>query len=198
MRWKRGALVLAIVGAVVGTGAGVGAQIPEPEIITPRLTPPPSPEPTPKPTPRPTPKPKPPPDDEKEKPLNSGRGRRVIYSNPKQRVWLVDSQGRVVGTWLVSGRRNIPAGGEYRVFSRSRYSRSMNHQYRIEYMVRFAHGRDAAIGFHSIPVDDNGNPAQSESELGTYQSAGCVRQKKSDAAKMWDFAQLDTKVVVIY
>ena len=198
MRWRRAALVFAIVGAVVASGSTVGAQLPEPKIITPRLTPTPSPEPTPVPTPKPKPKPKPPPEDETRKPLDSGRGRRVIYSNPKQRVWIVDSQGNVVGTWKVSGKKDVPSGGEYRVFSRSRYSRSMDYRYRIEYMVRFAHGRDAAIGFHSIPVDDNGNPAQSESELGTYQSAGCVRQKKSDAAKMWDFAQIDTKVVVIY
>jgi lipoprotein-anchoring transpeptidase ErfK/SrfK len=74
----------------------------------------------------------------------------------------------------------------------------MDGEYTMEYMVRFAHGQSADIGFHSIPVDGNGRPAQSEDELGTYQSRGCVRQKTSDAAKMWDFAQLDTPVVVTY
>jgi hypothetical protein len=197
MRWKVAALVIAIVAGLVLTAPRSSAF--PPKVITPRLTPTPSPDPTPVPTPRPTPKPKPAhPSDDKTKPLNSGRGRRVIYSNPRQRVWLIDSEGRVVGTWRVSGKKDIPSGGDYRVFSRSRYSRSLDYRYRIEYMVRFAHGRDAAIGFHSIPVDDNGNPAQTESELGRYKSAGCVRQKKSDAALMWDFAHIDTKVVVIY
>jgi lipoprotein-anchoring transpeptidase ErfK/SrfK len=187
------AVVACVVGFVLAGTIDARAQLPEPKLIVP--TPTPDPTPTPKPTPKPEPKPKP-----KHPPLpaNSGEGRRVVYSNPKQRVWIVDKGQHVIGSWLVSGRENIPSGGNYRVFSRSRYSRSMNGQYRIEYMVRFAHGRSADIGFHSIPVDDNGRPAQSEDELGTYQSAGCVRQKKSDAAKMWDFAQLDTRVVVTY
>ncbi len=193
MRLEVGALVAAIVLGFILT-APRSTALP-PEVIFPRLTPTPSPSPTPVPTPKPE-RPKPPPEDTS-KPKDSGRGRRVIYSNPRQRVWIVDSRGNVVGTWLVSGRKDIPAGGDYRVFSRSRHTRSMDHRYRMEYMVRFAHGRDAAIGFHAIPVDDNGNPAQSESELGTYQSAGCVRQKKSDALEMWDFGQIDTKVVVI-
>ena len=196
MRLKVWGVVVAVVLGFILTAPRSSAF--PPEIVLPRLTPTPSPSPTPVPTPKPKPKPPAKPSDDKRKPLNSGHGRRVIYSNPKQRVWLVDSQGNVVGTWLVSGRRSIPAGGSYKVFSRSRYTRSMDYRYRMEYMVRFAHGREAAIGFHSIPVDDNGNKAQSESELGSYRSAGCVRQKYSDAQKMWDFAQLDTKVVVIY
>jgi lipoprotein-anchoring transpeptidase ErfK/SrfK len=189
-------LVVAIAVGFLVTAPRSNAQQDGPRVVLPRLTPSPSPTPTPVPTPKPRPKPKP--TEDTSKPDNSGHGRRVVYSNPRQRVWLVDSQGKVIGTWKVSGRKDIPAGGGYKVFSRSRYTRSMDYRYRMEYMVRFAHGRDAAIGFHSIPVDDNGNPAQSESELGTYQSHGCVRQKKSDAIKMWDFAQLDTKVVVIY
>jgi lipoprotein-anchoring transpeptidase ErfK/SrfK len=192
-------LVAGVVAVSVGWTAPSSAQLPGPKLITPRLTPTPSPPPTPKPTPRPTPKPPPPkPSDDTSKPDNSGHGRRVVYSNPRQRVWLIDSQGRVVGTWKVSGKKDVPSGGTYSVFSRSRYATSEHGDYHMEYMVRFAHGEHLAIGFHSIPVDDNGNPAQSESELGTYKSHGCVRQKKSDALKMWDFAQVDTKVVVIY
>jgi lipoprotein-anchoring transpeptidase ErfK/SrfK len=191
---RRKIVLIVIIGAIVFAGRGVGAKQDEPRVVLPRLTPSPSPSPT----PVPTPKPKPPPKPEESKPDNSGHGRRVVYSNPKQRVWLIDSAGKVIGTWLVSGRKDIPSGGGYSVFSRSRYTRSMDGRYQMEYMVRFAHGRSADIGFHAIPVDDNGNPAQSESELGTYQSAGCVRQKESDAIKMWDFAQIDTKVVVIY
>jgi lipoprotein-anchoring transpeptidase ErfK/SrfK len=191
-------VVIGVIASAMFAGAPSSAGPLDPEIVTPRLTPTPSPEPTPVPTPKPKPKPNPNPAPDTSKPDNSGRGRRVVYSNPKQRVWLIDSGGRVIGTWLVSGKKDVPSGGEYRVFSRSRYASSMDYRYRMEYMVRFAHGRDADIGFHSIPKDDNGNPAQRESELGTYQSAGCVRQKKSDALKMWDFAHIDTKVVVIY
>lgn len=194
VRLKLGALLAGVVVASVAT-APTSSALP-PEVVLPRLTPTPSPSPTPKPTPKPTPTPTP--REDLSKPKDSGRGRRVIYSNPRQRVWIIDSRGNVAGTWLVSGRRSVPARGEYRVFSRSRHTRSMDYRYRMEYMVRFAHGRDAAIGFHSIPTDDNGREIQSESELGSYRSAGCVRQKRSDALKMWDFAQLDTKVVVVY
>lgn len=186
-------LLAAFASAMVVARAATGEPDPGVRVVLPH---------TPSPSPDPTPTPKPEPKREKPSypplPPNSGDGRRVVYSNPKQRVWIVDKGQHVIGSWLVSGRENIPSGGNYRVFSRSRYSRSMNGEYKIEYMVRFAHGRSADIGFHSIPVDDNGAPAQSEDELGTYQSRGCVRQKKSDAAKMWDFAQIDTPVIVTY
>ncbi len=65
----------------------------------------------------------------------------------------------------------------------------------MEYMVRFARGRSLAIGFHSIPTSRKG-PIQREDELGHFRSAGCVRQKFSDAEKLWNFAPVGTKVVV--
>jgi lipoprotein-anchoring transpeptidase ErfK/SrfK len=64
-------------------------------------------------------------------------------------------------------------------------------------MVRFARGETLAIGFHSIPVDRNGRPLQSESELGQYRSAGCIRQRKADAARLYDWAPVGTTVVVL-
>jgi lipoprotein-anchoring transpeptidase ErfK/SrfK len=193
MRLKVTALAaVAVLIAIVFFG-GASSALPQVTGLPP-LTPTPSPTPT----PAPTPKPKPKPPQYPPLPANSGRGHRVVYSNPKQRVWIVDKDQHVIGSWKVSGRKDIPSGGGYEVFSRSRYATSESGNYHMEYMVRFAHGQHLAIGFHSIPKDDNGNPAQSESELGTYQSHGCVRQLKSDAKKMWDFAQLDTKVVVTY
>ena len=193
MRLKPGIVVAAMILGFIFTGPHSSAD--SPRVVLPRLTPSPSPSPTPVPTPKP--KPPPEPKEDVRKPASSGHGRRVIYSNPRQRVWIVDSKGSVLGTWLVSGKRSIPSGGEYRVFSRSRYATS-EHGYHMEYMVRFAHGERLAIGFHSIPTDDEGREIQSEDDLGSYRSAGCVRQKKSDALRMWNFAQLDTKVVVIY
>lgn len=73
----------------------------------------------------------------------------------------------------------------------------MNGRARMEYMVRFAHGRGAAIGFHSIPTDLSGRPLQTEAQLGTYRSAGCVRQKNIDAAFLYAWAPVGTKVVVV-
>lgn len=129
-------------------------------------------------------------------PPDSGWGRRIVYSNSQQRVWLVEWNEGVVGSWLVSGRRGMPRAGTYRVFSKSRYSSARGGRVRMEYMTRFARGRRLAIGFHSIPVTRRGAPIQTEAQLGTYRSAGCVRQKLSDAKALWDFAAIGTPVVV--
>jgi hypothetical protein len=50
-------------------------------------------------------------------PANTGSGRRIIYSNTWQRVWLVDDANRLVRSYLVSGRRDTPHAGVYRVYS---------------------------------------------------------------------------------
>ncbi len=126
-------------------------------------------------------------------PDDSGSGRRVVYSNSQQRVWLVEEDGRTDSSYLVSGRQGDPPAGTYQVFSRSRHARSG--KVSMEYMVRFARTTGLDIGFHAIPVGRKG-PVQSESELGQYRSKGCVRQKHSDAAHLWDWAPVGTPVVV--
>jgi lipoprotein-anchoring transpeptidase ErfK/SrfK len=130
-------------------------------------------------------------------PGDSGDGRRVVYSVGQQRVWWVESDNRVVNTYLVSGRKGTPARGTYRVFSKSRYTTSLDGGSRMEYMIRFTWGRNAAIGFHSIPVNRYGTPLQSESQLGSPLSAGCVRQRMADAAGLWNWAPVGTTVVVV-
>ena len=67
----------------------------------------------------------------------------------------------------------------------------------MRFMVRFAHGPDGDnIGFHEIPRN-NGRPLQSDSQLGTPLSHGCVRQSTADAQAMWAFAGIGTVVVVV-
>ena len=41
-------------------------------------------------------------------PPNSGTGRRIVYSNKQQRLWLVEANGVVSHTFLVSGRHGLP------------------------------------------------------------------------------------------
>jgi len=130
-------------------------------------------------------------------PGDSGAGRRVVYSLGQQRVWWVEADNRVVNTYLVSGKAGTPALGTYHVYSKSRYTTSIGGSARMEFMVRFAWGHSAAIGFHSIPVNRYGAPLQSESQLGTPLSAGCVRQRWWDAAGLWDWAPIGTTVVVV-
>ncbi len=127
-------------------------------------------------------------------PAGSGEGRRIVYCVSCQRVWYAEADGAVVKSNLVSGRAGTPRPGTYSVFSRSRVASSGS--VTMEYMVRFAHGRTLAIGFHAIPRTSSGTPIQSEAQLGTYRSHGCVRQADRDALYTWNFAPVGTKVVV--
>ncbi|MFN7149612.1 MAG: L,D-transpeptidase [Microthrixaceae bacterium] len=130
-------------------------------------------------------------------PGDSGHGRRIVYSVGQQRVWWVETDGTVVNSYLVSGRAGTPARGTYHVFSKSRYTTSLDGSARMEFMVRFAWGRTAAIGFHSIPTNRYGTPLQSEAQLGTPLSAGCVRQRWVDAQGLYNWAPVGTAVVVV-
>jgi hypothetical protein len=130
-------------------------------------------------------------------PTASGTGRRVVFSKSVQRVWLVDAAGTVESTYLVSGSvTNNLTPGRYHVYSRSRWAVGIEDSGVMQYFVRFAHGANAAIGFHSIPTK-NGTPLQTVAQLGTPQSHGCIRQRLSDAKQMWDFADVGTAVVVV-
>ena len=130
-------------------------------------------------------------------PLRSGEGRRVVFSENRQRVWLVGAHDRVRRTYPVSGSLldNL-APGTYAVYSRSEQAWGIDDSGTMRYFVRFAHGHNAAIGFHDIPVKD-GHPVQSVSQLGTPQSHGCIRQRRTDAVALWHFAPIGTTVVVV-
>jgi hypothetical protein len=133
-------------------------------------------------------------------PSASGSGRRIVFDMSRQRVWLVGQRaGRDVvrRTYLVSGSvTDNLRPGTYRVYSRSARAWGVDDSGTMRYMVRFAHGARAAIGFHDIPVD-NGAPVQTRAQLGTPLSHGCIRQWRPDAQALWRFAPMRTKVVVL-
>ncbi len=132
-------------------------------------------------------------------PAASGAGRRIVFSEHLQRVWLVGSHDDTVQkTYLVSGSvtDNLQPGS-YSVYSRSRWATGIDDSGVMQYFVRFTQGpTGAAIGFHSIPTK-NGVPLQTTAQLGTPQSHGCIRQWKPDAVALWQFAPVGTKVVVV-
>lgn len=130
-------------------------------------------------------------------PADSGTGRRAVYSEGQQRVWIVSARERVRRTYLVSGSiyDNLDPG-TYSVYSRSLNAIGIDDSGTMQYFVRFTQGDSgAAIGFHDIPVDE-GARVQDVSELGTPTSHGCIRQRTADAKAMWNFAQVGTTVVV--
>ena len=139
------------------------------------------------------------PDQAPEVPADSGSGRRVVFDMGDQRVWLVDRRdGKEVTlrTYLVSGSvtDNLDPG-TYSVYSKSLQAWGVDDSGSMRYMVRFAHGTRAAIGFHDIPKLD-GELVQTRDQLGTPQSHGCIRQWRPDARALWQFAPPGTKVVV--
>jgi hypothetical protein len=137
------------------------------------------------------------PRDDETLPAESGEGRRVVFSESRQRVWLVGEAGNVRDTYLASGSvsDNLDPG-TYSVYSRSEDAVGIDDSGTMKYFVRFTQGdTGAAIGFHDIPILD-GKRVQTFDELGTPQSHGCIRQRRSDAIALWNFAPLGTTVVV--
>jgi hypothetical protein len=130
-------------------------------------------------------------------PEGTGTGKRVVFSEGRQRVWLVNEDEQIERTYLVSGSiyDNLEPGA-FNVYSRSEDAWGVDDSGSMKYFVRFTQGdTGAAIGFHDIPIKD-GVPAQTESQLGTPLSHGCVRQRRSDAIALWKFAPLGTSVIV--
>ena len=128
-------------------------------------------------------------------PARSGAGRRIVYCNSCQRVWLVEADTSISRTYQVSGRQGVPRPGMYKVKSKSDPAFS-EHGLRLNHMVRFATGQRLQIGFHAIPVGSRG-PIQPLRQLGRPLSSGRVRQAPADAQALWEFAALGTQVVVL-
>lgn len=134
-------------------------------------------------------------------PQKSGTGRRVVYDISDRRVWLVNADGSLHGTWKVTGRPGKPAPGTYKVFSKSKTTRTVDGKYRFGHMVRFARAASGvAIGFHDLPYSTvTGKPIMPASKIGEpgYRSGGCVRQRPRDAEEMYRWAKIGTVVVTL-
>jgi lipoprotein-anchoring transpeptidase ErfK/SrfK len=130
-------------------------------------------------------------------PVGSGEGKRIVFDQSDQRVWLVADDGTVQRTYLVSGSLydNLDPG-TYTVYSKSKHAYGIDDSGTMKWFVRFTQGTNgAAIGFHDIPVD-GGAQVQTVAQLGTPQSHGCIRQERHDAIALWKFAPIGTQVVV--
>jgi hypothetical protein len=131
-------------------------------------------------------------------PPDSGSGRRIVYSMYQQRVWLMEDNGYITNTHLVSGRLGLPGFGVYHVYSKS-LSTFATHNPSItwNYMVRFAVGpQGGGIGLHEIPWQ-YGHPVQTVEQLGQPLSGGCLRQTHDDAVLVWNWAPIGTPVIVV-
>ena len=131
-------------------------------------------------------------------PVGSGNGRRIVYANRQQRVWVINENNEVIRTFLVSGMLGQPGKGTFRVFSKSPTSFSPEFAgVTFRFMTRFAIGRNGGnIGFHEIPVR-NKKPMQTAEELGAFKGSGCLRSSTQDAIFIYQWAKIGTKVVVV-
>ena len=131
-------------------------------------------------------------------PANTGVGRRIIYCNSCQTVWLVEADNYVTASYRVSGRTGTPNPGEYHVFRKLEMGRSKSHpDLRLPWFVGFAWGSTTDIGFHGIPLEPDGSQIEDDSQLGTPLSSGCVRENQLTAKLLFDWAPVDTLVVVL-
>lgn len=130
-------------------------------------------------------------------PDHSGHGRRIVFDQSDQRVWLVAPGGRVERSYLVTGSKweNLRPGS-YHVKSKTRQARTYRGGGTFEYFVKFTQGHTAAIGFHAVTVRNNGTLVYTRADLGKPRTPGCVEAMHDDAAALWDFAPVGTSVVV--
>jgi lipoprotein-anchoring transpeptidase ErfK/SrfK len=131
-------------------------------------------------------------------PARSGTGRRIVYTEKTpQHVWLVEADGTIVADYAASGRADWPKPGTYHVFSQSRYSSATGLTF--AYMTRFAHGRHANIGFHTIPRYNRSHRlTHPVSALGLpVGHGGCVHLTDAGAAFLYRWARIGTTVVVL-
>lgn len=129
-------------------------------------------------------------------PEDSGSGKRIVYSNGQQRVWLVDARERIVDSYLIAGRKGVPGPGTYSVFSKSPKAYALHGGITMNWMVRFTKTKITNIGFHDIPMYPGGRPMMTEDQFGQYLSGGCVRQPNDKAKLLYEWAPLGTTVVV--
>lgn len=135
-------------------------------------------------------------------PTGSGSGRRIVIDIRAQQMWLVESDGRVSATFLMSGRRVPTASGYDLRGTFSVYSKSYQMWYSeggrsgtAYYMTRWQR-TVSSVGSHSLPIE-NGVVIQSEADLGWPLSSGCARLSRARAEQVYRWAAIGTTVVVV-
>lgn len=120
----------------------------------------------------------------------------IVLIRNQQRVRIYNGYKMMVRTFLVSTGKYAPVPGAYRVYSKSPQSRSISGRVSMKHMVRFTRASSGvAIGFHSVIYNNNG--VIDLDKLGQPVSAGCVRSDFTNAAFIYNFAPIGTKVWVV-
>jgi lipoprotein-anchoring transpeptidase ErfK/SrfK len=140
-------------------------------------------------------------------PEKSGKGRRIVYANMDNWVWIIEEDGTVALSVPVSGKKLVPKPKTYKVFSKSEFSQSIFFpEIKMKWSTRFAispNGKNT-IAFHEIPTCawtgghcNVKGLMQTEEQLGTFQSGGCIRMAARDAEFLFNWVEMGTKVLVL-
>ena len=130
-------------------------------------------------------------------------GRRIVVSQRQNYVWLVRSDGSVAAQGGVVDNPRYLRTGTYRSgpkcgrAAKIRNNSDVSGRLRLHNFTRFA---PCGVGFHQIPqYRSNGAQIHPDFLLGTdyRESHGCIRVSRSMSEKIWGFATLGTKVVVV-
>jgi len=136
-------------------------------------------------------------------PAHSASGRRVVVSQRQNYLWLVRAGGGLAAQGPMVDNPSVLHPGRYRVGSkcgraaRIRDNSDTSGRLRLQNFVRFA---PCGIGFHRIPVDrSSGRQIHPDWLLGTNrrESHGCLRVTRAMSFRIWDFASVGTRVVVV-
>lgn len=135
-------------------------------------------------------------------PSNTGSGKRMVVHSDAQQVWLVEADGTVRDTFLMSGRRLRTASGFDQPGLFTVYSKSTTMRYcagrcgTANYMVRYQRTTVSSVGSHSLP-SEGGQLVQGVEDLGWPLSHGCTRLEASKAKAVYAWARIGTVVVVL-
>ena len=122
-------------------------------------------------------------------PAVSGTGRRVVFSQDLQQVWLVNANDAVKRTYPVSGSvTNNLQPGTYSVYSRSRWAVGVDDSGVMQYFVRFTKGPTGAA--YELPYLLNRDAGGPPRDLAAV-FAGLVRRNTQG-----DGGQIDVRRLV--
>lgn len=141
--------------------------------------------------------------DRRPKPRHSGTGRRIVFSQAQNWIWIIGPRGGIKAQGGMIDNSSELSRGTYRHGSycgraaKIRRNTTATGDVMMDNFVRFA---PCGFGFHRIPTDpDSGNQIHADWLLGTNYRAshGCIRVSRAMSFKIWDFVRSGTIVRVV-
>jgi hypothetical protein len=134
-----------------------------------------------------------------------GPGHTAVIDRDRQRAWLCDGSLRSGPEFPVTTAISQPDPGIYQVIERDEVAvSSLDGQMAyLDQFVVFTHGkfRGARIGFHALPRTADGAVLQDPATVGELgrrgESAGCIRARPEDAARIWAWLAIGATVTVL-